>query len=319
MTGNSGDGTRSSSSASAESIYNRLAGYRLARRYAAGKAVADIRRDGSDAGAGLLTGVAASVTRITDLGGARGPSPAVGAGLLPDVPYPDGYFDVVVALEVIEDLHHPEEFLTEAKRILKPDGVLVVSTPDRQTYSNERNYRDPAHRRELYAMEFEALLESRFERVRIYRQGAVSGGIILAPGGDVSGARIETAAHTPPEPAFGDGPPTTQFVLAVCGDAELPADEGSLLFLDLDRRVYDECDEYRESVGLLREEIQRMQETEVQAFQDAILLERREAAQLRAENARLKDRLAGIESSAAWQILQTYRRLRPGRAPKKSG
>ncbi len=43
--------------------------------------------------------------------------------------FPDGYFDYVVAGELIEHLERPEDFIKEAFRILKSGGKLVLSTP----------------------------------------------------------------------------------------------------------------------------------------------------------------------------------------------
>jgi SAM-dependent methyltransferase len=42
----------------------------------------------------------------------------------------DGAWDVVLASEVLEHLDHPVEFLRTLHRSLKPDGVLVLTTPD---------------------------------------------------------------------------------------------------------------------------------------------------------------------------------------------
>jgi len=44
--------------------------------------------------------------------------------------YPDESFHVIRACEVIEHLENPWHFFREAKRVLKPDGVLVLSTPN---------------------------------------------------------------------------------------------------------------------------------------------------------------------------------------------
>jgi 2-polyprenyl-3-methyl-5-hydroxy-6-metoxy-1,4-benzoquinol methylase len=46
-----------------------------------------------------------------------------------DTKFKDGEFDYVVAGEVLEHLEHPERFLKESVRILKPGGTLALSTP----------------------------------------------------------------------------------------------------------------------------------------------------------------------------------------------
>jgi len=46
-----------------------------------------------------------------------------------NLPFGDGYFDYVVAGELIEHLESPEDFIKEAIRVLKPGGVFALSTP----------------------------------------------------------------------------------------------------------------------------------------------------------------------------------------------
>ena len=45
-------------------------------------------------------------------------------------PYEDGSFDIVYSKSFIEHLVHPEQYLHEAYRVLKPGGVMVTLTPD---------------------------------------------------------------------------------------------------------------------------------------------------------------------------------------------
>lgn len=44
--------------------------------------------------------------------------------------FPESSFDTIIAGETIEHLENPPQFLREAKRVLKDDGVLLISTPN---------------------------------------------------------------------------------------------------------------------------------------------------------------------------------------------
>ena len=51
-------------------------------------------------------------------------------GVLKNADYPDRYFDAVVMKDSIEHLPDPKDTLVEIRRILKPDGVLCINTPN---------------------------------------------------------------------------------------------------------------------------------------------------------------------------------------------
>src|SRR5687768_600390 len=50
-------------------------------------------------------------------------------GTLPKPDIPDGNYDAIVMLHVIEHIPNPAESLTELRRMLRPGGVLVIETP----------------------------------------------------------------------------------------------------------------------------------------------------------------------------------------------
>jgi SAM-dependent methyltransferase len=52
------------------------------------------------------------------------------------IPFEDGAFDVVYAGEVIEHLYNPDHLLEECRRVLRPGGRLVLSTPNLQAWYN---------------------------------------------------------------------------------------------------------------------------------------------------------------------------------------
>ncbi|MBN8216131.1 MAG: class I SAM-dependent methyltransferase [Spirochaetes bacterium] len=47
------------------------------------------------------------------------------------LPYPDGFFDLVFSFDVFEHVPHPERIMSEAKRVLAPGGVFLLSTPNK--------------------------------------------------------------------------------------------------------------------------------------------------------------------------------------------
>jgi|SRR5215207_611124 len=275
--------------ASSEAAYDRLTGYGFARRYARGKIVADIGREEVGYGSRLLAETAGTVTGLSnlpeavDLASAAYSAPNVSYRRvsLPELPFAEGCFDVVVALGVIENLEHPEDLVKEAKRVLKQDGILIISALDKQTNTNDRNHGGTGGRREMYVPEFRELLERHFGQVHIYRQGAVAGGFVFPVSEEATTTPLESTRFSLASPDLGVEPPTTRSVMAVCSDAEaLRQEEQPYLLLDRGRRVFDECEERAEDLELMRGEIQRMQETEVQAFLDAVSLRRNVAAEI---------------------------------------
>jgi SAM-dependent methyltransferase len=267
--------------ASSEAAYDRLSGYGFARRYVKGKIVADVGWEEIGYGSRLLAETAESVVGLTnspeavDLASAAYSAPNVSYRRvsLSELPYSESYFDAVIAFGVVEHLEHPADLVREVTRVLKKDGVLVISVSDKQAYPNDSSRGGvDDRRREMYVPELRELLERHFGHVHVYRQGAVAGGFVFPASGEVTGTQVESARFSLTNPDLGAEPPMTRSVIAVCSDdvGVLGQEEQPYLLLDRDRRVFDECEERAEDVELMRGEIQRMQATEVQAFLDAL-------------------------------------------------
>lgn len=81
----------------------------------------------------------------------------------------DDCFDVVVSFETLEHLYEHQELLEEFKRVLKPDGLLIISTPDKDVYSEENDH-NHYHVKELTKIKFATLVDSHFKYSQTYGQ-----------------------------------------------------------------------------------------------------------------------------------------------------
>lgn len=86
------------------------------------------------------------------------------------LPFDDDQFDCIVSFETIEHLDAQAEMLAEFRRVLKPKGFLLISSPDKAIYSDAQGFDNPHHVRELYRDEFQALLDVQFPVTRMFGQ-----------------------------------------------------------------------------------------------------------------------------------------------------
>ncbi|MGO9154736.1 class I SAM-dependent methyltransferase [Mycobacterium sp.] len=148
---------------------------------------------------------------------------------LADLPLPDASVDVVVNFQVIEHLWDQAQFVAECARVLRPSGLLMVSTPNRVTFSPGRDTPiNPFHTRELNAVELtQLLLDAGFAQVsisglfhgpRLREMDARHGGSII----DAQIARaVADAPWTPELRADVAAVTTADFDLVDSGDREI--------------------------------------------------------------------------------------------------
>ena len=206
--------------------------YRYCAGICAGKDVLEAGC-GEGYGAALLAGEARRVVAV-DYDPAtvahvriRYPSVEVREGNLADLPMADASVDVVVNFQVVEHLWDQPQFIAECFRVLRPGGLLLISTPNRITFTPGSDTPvNPFHTRELNAAELAELLTDGGFEVRSMSgvfHGARLTEMDARHGGSIIDAQIARALADAPWPAG-----LLADVAAVrCEDFEIRADHDS--------------------------------------------------------------------------------------------
>ena len=265
-------GERFMPSCSGEIAYEHWHRYAFARRFVVGKRVLDAAC-GEGYGTALLGAVASSVIGIDiDMATIDAARAAYGgdgkrvrfiASSCTGLPLPSASIDVVVSFETIEHLTAADqlEMLIEFARVLAPDGLLVMSSPNRRLYRDARNYVNPYHLQELYRDDLARLLAKRLPAQRWHHQRL----------GYWSGIWTEREAESPVAGGFeawiGDGQDVAPYpvpegmyfiVLAAREAGALPAEGASVsLFTDAEESEFKRAEAAAREVlrldGLLKE------------------------------------------------------------------
>lgn len=182
------------------------------------------------------------------------------------LPFEDATFDVVTSFETIEHIEDHDVFIAEVRRVLRRGGLFIVSTPNKETYTDETGHKNPFHLLEFYERDFRDLLQCTFRNVLMHGQRFIVPSAIMP--------MDEPQLRQQAKPAFYDKAvednwasanfSKPQYFVAVCCDGEIPAglnslyfDSGDDLWLEYEKLlrwasgVHDETEHLR---GLLQQE-----------------------------------------------------------------
>ncbi len=87
------------------------------------------------------------------------------------LPLPSNSIDTIVSFETIEHLTRPKTFLDECERILRPQGTLVLSTPNKNVY-RQGGAPNPFHVNELGLDELLPMVTRDYALVNVWWQSA---------------------------------------------------------------------------------------------------------------------------------------------------
>jgi glycosyltransferase involved in cell wall biosynthesis/SAM-dependent methyltransferase len=225
-------GERYTSGIHGEIEHEHLHRYLFALQLCTGRDVLDVA-SGEGYGSALLAQVARSVVGVDiDAQSVRFATEnyarhnlAFASGAATQIPLANSSVDVVVSFETIEHLAEHAAFLREIKRLLKPDGLLVMSSPDRDVYSEGGQTQNPFHIKELNKPEFHKLIETHFAHAKFGCQKAAAGSLILPESDSRIDVTIPVAVFDRESTARlqqSAGVRKAVYLLAVASDGALP-------------------------------------------------------------------------------------------------
>lgn len=222
-------------------------------------------------------------------------------GSITDVPDGRDSYDVIVCFEVLEHIDGHNQLMDEVKRLLKPDGVFIVSTPDKRTYSDQPDYHNPFHVKELYPDEFRDLLSKRFGRVFLYGQRVEPGSRIFPLFECDIPERQFAIEETGDGFVFSSADDlTAKYFIAVASDN--PAQDTRLVgdsrVVDMSDTVIRKMDRY---VGELGDALRQ---------KESVIQVQREEIEVRGTHIyNIESELNAIKQSRAWRTVEAIRRL----------
>jgi len=215
--------------------------YFLARQFCRGKDVLDIA-SGEGYGSAIMAQAAKTVIGVdidpisVEFGAANFVKPnlsfKVGSAIA--IPCADHSLDVVVSFETLEHIYEHDAFMTEIKRVLRPGGLLIISTPDSDYYSHPSQPLNEYHVRELTRLQFSTLLTASFKTHALLAQRPILGSVVLPDAVDppLSPTTFERRQDEMVEAAGGVLRPL--YWIAFASDAPLPPLSTSLYFHTVD-------------------------------------------------------------------------------------
>lgn len=146
------------------------------------------------------------------------------------LPLPNNSVDVVISFETIEHVDEDlqRSFMQEVKRVLKEDGFLVISTPDKHVYSDLPDYKNEFHVKEFYKQEFIDFLSTYFEKVVLSYQRFQVNSVIRSDGSK----NLRVFQYPNGHKEYG------KYLLAICS-------EGDIVSANIDSLILEHNDKYQ--------------------------------------------------------------------------
>ncbi len=264
------------------------------------------------------------------------------AGSITEIPL-RARFDLVVCLEVLEHINEHERLLAEVKRLLAPDGMLVISTPNKHEY-RKLEPSNPFHVKELDYAEFKTLLARFFSQINFLGQRVHCGSGLSAPNrhplNAVAPLIVDRASGE--FVLSGTDPRPPVYFIGMASDGETPADSACGILMDgsdsyfremarIQRELAETVNSQKEALAWREEQAREFQAT-IHSHEQALVWRKSQVEDLHDKMAdqqrRIEDqqtyiealaaRMHALETSRTWLFAQKFYRFRDRVFPLKS-
>ncbi|HHV10257.1 MAG TPA: methyltransferase domain-containing protein [Clostridiales bacterium] len=209
--------------------------YQLAINFVAGKKVLDAAC-GEGYGSNLLAETACQVIGLDiDIDTVERANEKYGTsklsyvqGNIEKLPFDDEVFDVVISYETIEHVDGVAQnnFLKEICRVLKSNGILIMSTPNKAVYTDLVRGENKFHIKEFYVNDYLEFLNNFFCNIDIFCQYPKTGYFITQEGEEnniiYKGIRKEDS----------------RYIIAICSNCDLKYEIDTARFTYFDSKMY---------------------------------------------------------------------------------
>ena len=309
--------------------YEHIHRYALASLYVRGKRVLDLA-SGEGYGSHMLSETAEWVVGIdcdeTSIRHANGKYAKANlefiVGSILDLPFRGQHcFDVIVCFEAIEHVEDHESLFREVKRLLTKEGLFLASTPDKKTYSDEPDFHNPFHLKELYVDDFQKLFARYFTNTVFLGQRLYGTSTMwpLAPVPSRQHSEFFIARESGEFAVVDKGEPSPLYVIAAGSDGAQNLIAGTSILLDLGNELLAQREEALAQLTAAYDTLKSSQQSlaQVQAQMASLAHEHKALSQQVSQQdviiRQLREELQtlqAINGSIGWKLFSAYGRMK---------
>ncbi|PID52806.1 MAG: hypothetical protein CR972_00110 [Candidatus Moraniibacteriota bacterium] len=180
-------------------------------------------------------------------------------GSVDAIPLEDYSVDVIVSFETLEhvDVCVQEKFMQEVNRVLRTDGILILSTPNALVYKEENDF----HVKELTPKELDILLKKNHLQYTLFFQESIDSNYILSEE-EIHNSSVQslltTFANNEKRKAWDD-----RFLIVVCSKKDHPTKVKGSVYVSNTQSIRHSADTsaYHDVIMQKEHEIQLMRDS----------------------------------------------------------